>query len=73
MKIDGEQINTYHSSGVTTYPQLGPIELSDGEEWEQEIGIVPQHIAETQKVEFSLYKNDGSEAYLELYFWINVR
>jgi len=73
IKIDGEQVDMHDSSGVTIYPQLGPIELSDGEAWEQEIGIVPQHIAETQKVEFSLYKNGGNESYLELYFWINVR
>jgi uncharacterized membrane protein len=48
------------------------VELENGEEWEQEVGFVPQKAGEGQKVEFVLYK-DG-EPYFEEppYLWIDV-
>jgi len=51
---------------------LGPIELQQGEKMEKEIGIVPLHLGENQKVELLLFKGveTQSEDYLRL--WINV-
>jgi uncharacterized membrane protein len=48
------------------------VELENEEEWEQEIGFVPQKAAEKQKVEFVLYK-DG-EVYFEdpPHLWVDV-
>jgi uncharacterized membrane protein len=57
--IDGESVNI--NLDGTTADILGPIELQQGEKWEKEIGIIPLHEGENQKVEFLLYK-DGQIA-----------
>ncbi|MFC1945194.1 DUF1616 domain-containing protein [Chloroflexota bacterium] len=71
MAIDGEPVAIF--DGVKNISRLGPIELVDGEKWEQEIGFTPQHIGDNQKVEFFLIKNGGSDPYLTLHFWIDVK
>lgn len=45
--------------------------LAHEEVWRREIGLVPQHIGDGQRVDFALLK-DGA-AYLELYILIDVR
>lgn len=48
------------------------VDLEHEQEWEKEVGFVPQKVGEKQKVEFVLYK-DG-EPYFEepLYLWVDV-
>jgi uncharacterized membrane protein len=48
------------------------VELENEEEWEEEVGFVPQKAGGGQKVEFVLYKE--GKPYLEepLHFWIDV-
>jgi len=48
------------------------VELEHEEEWEREVGFVPQTAGEEQKAEFVLYKE--GEPYFEepLYLWIDV-
>lgn len=70
MTIDGEPADIFY--GDKNIAELGPIELADEEKWEGEIGFVPQHAGDNQKVEFSLIKNDESDPYLSLHIWINV-
>jgi uncharacterized membrane protein len=69
--IDGQQVSV--QSGGEIAAQLGPIELLEGEKWEQDIGISPQHIGNSQKVEFLLFKDGDSEPYYILHLWIDVR
>lgn len=58
--------------GGTIY-SIGPMTLKPEEKWEQEIGIMPQHLGDNQKVEIFLYKDGGTEPYLNLSLWINVK
>jgi uncharacterized membrane protein len=51
---------------------LGPIVLTPGEQWQQEIGIIPQRVGNNQNVELFLYQNGSANAYLNLHLWINV-
>ncbi len=65
--IDGQPVTVGGAS-------LGEVEmktLAHEEVWRREIGLVPQHIGDGQRVEFALLK-DGA-AYLELYILIDVR
>ena len=71
MVIDGEPVAVF--DGAENISRLGPIELVDGEKWEQEIGFTPQHIGDNQKVEFFLIKNGGTDPYLTLHLWIDVK
>jgi uncharacterized membrane protein len=71
MNIGDESISI-NLDGTTT-DTLGPIELKQGEKWEKEIGIVPLHIGENQKVEFLLYKSGQIAEENSLRLWINVK
>jgi len=62
MTIDGESVG-----------QMGPILLSDDEEWEDSVPIVPTKAGSDQRVEFLLHKNGGTEPYLTLHLMLNVR
>lgn len=70
LHIDGVQVPILFEGSIVE--QLGPISLGNGEKWEKEIGIVPLHTGENQKVEFFLYKDGSEQAYLNLHLWINV-
>lgn len=69
--IDGDLVNVYSEGSYVE--QLGPVELANGETWEQEIGIIPRHPGDNQKVDFLLYINDSNEPYQRLHLWIDVK
>lgn len=71
MQIDGLQVGIPFQGN--TVDRIGPITLTPEEKWEQEIGILPQHSGDNQKVEIFLYKDGGTEPYLNLSLWINVK
>ena len=70
MQIDGTQVSIPFQGG--TVSSVGPIILKQGEQWEKEIGIEPQHTGDNQNVEIFLYKDGDAEPYLNLNLWINV-
>ena len=61
VKVDDEKKN-----------EVGPVVLEYDEQWEGEVGFVLEKVKDNQRVEFLLYKNDGSEAYLTLHLWVDV-
>lgn len=65
----------YLRTGDTTVDELGPIVLQHEEKWEQEIGLAPTGLGDTQKIEFLLYMND--RLYFEegeaLHLWVDAR
>ena len=71
MTINGEPINI-EVNGTNT-DVLGPIELKQGEKWENEIGIIPNYTGNNQKVELLLFKGTETAAESSLYLWINVK
>ena len=60
VKVDDEKKN-----------EVGPVALEHNEEWEGEVDFVLEKVEDDQRVEFLLYKNDGSEAYLTLHLWVD--
>jgi uncharacterized membrane protein len=42
--------------GGMLYEDIGPVELVSGENWEEEVGLVPKERGENQKIEFKLFK-----------------
>jgi uncharacterized membrane protein len=71
LKIDGQQADiSYTGQNVR---QIGPLNLKPGEKWEQTIGFVPSHIGDDQKVEFQLFKDNGSLPARNIILWINAR
>lgn len=52
--------------------EVGAIALAHEEKWEQEVSFAPTEVGEKQKVEFQLYKGNGSKAYHALNLWIDV-
>ncbi len=61
VKVDDEKKN-----------EVGPVVLEHDEQWEGEVGFVLEKVKDNQRVEFLLYKNDGSEPYLTLHLWVDV-
>ena len=45
----------------TTIGQAGPIQLADGQKWEQPVNFTPKKAADNQTIEFFLYKNDQAQ------------
>ena len=58
--------------GVTNN-EMGPVMLEHDGKWEPTIGITLRRPGNNQKVEFLLYKNGGSQAYLTFHFWVDVK
>lgn len=53
--------------------QIGPVVLAAERKSVSELSLVPEVAGENQKVEFLLYRDGGTEPYLEpLFLWINV-
>jgi len=52
--------------------QVGPITLDHEEKWERAVSFTPIRAGPNQKVEFLLYKGDGTEPYLRLHLWLDV-
>jgi uncharacterized membrane protein len=71
MTIDGDPISIDINGTISDV--LGPIEMQQGEKWEQEIGIIPQHIGDNQKVELLLFKDTETTVEDSLRLWINVQ
>lgn len=70
IKIDGEPASfIYNGKSIERLPE---IELQSDEKWEHEIGIVPQHGGNNQKVEFLLSSNGTPLPEHSLTLWINV-
>lgn len=65
--IDGQPVIV----GGAASGEVEMMTLAHEEVWRREIGLVPQHIGDGQRVDFALLK-DGV-AYLELYILIDVR
>jgi uncharacterized membrane protein len=70
MTIDGEPADIIFEN--ESVPEIGPVTLAEEETWEREIGILPEHAGEDQKVELLLYKDGVTESSLDLHLWINV-
>ena len=63
VRIDGVKSN-----------EVGPIVLGDEQKWEEIVSFTPDRAGDSQKVEFLLYMNEGSEPYLKpLHLWIDVK
>jgi len=69
--INGEPVKIDFDSTIDT--SLEPIELQQGEKWENEIGIIPDQAGDNQKVELSLFSGTETTAEDSLYFWISVK
>jgi uncharacterized membrane protein len=70
-----EQQDTYYYVEVrldgTETQRIGPIRLAHEKGWEGDVTFVPTK-AGKQRVEFQLYKEEGSEPYRDLYLWLDV-
>jgi uncharacterized membrane protein len=71
MTIDNEPVKI-NFGGVFT-DAIGPIELQQGEKWENAINIVPHQIKDNQKVELLLFKGTETIPENSLHLWINVK
>jgi uncharacterized membrane protein len=71
MQIDGSQVGIPFQGEIMQ--SLGPITLAPEEKWEQGIGVVPPHTGDNQKVELLLYKDNGTQPYLNLHLFVNVK
>jgi uncharacterized membrane protein len=70
MTIDNEPVAI--TLGQMAIDVLGPIELQQEETWEKDIGIVPKHTGNNQKVELLLFIGTKSVPEYNLHFWTNV-
>ncbi|MFC2040837.1 DUF1616 domain-containing protein [Chloroflexota bacterium] len=53
--------------------EVGPLVVGHNEKWEELVGFTPHAAGDNQKVEFLLYKNGESKAYLTLHLWVSVK
>jgi uncharacterized membrane protein len=51
---------------------IDPLTLSDGEQWQSEVALIPEKAGENQRVEFVLFKDDETIPYLTLHLWLDV-
>jgi uncharacterized membrane protein len=47
--------------------------LANGQKWEQQVSFMLTKVGVNQKVEFLLYKDEGTNAYLSLNLRIDVK
>lgn len=69
--IDGNRIDIAYDG--KNLDRIGPIELQQGQKWEQKLGFTPLNAGNNQEVEFLLYKGNGTSPDNSLHFWINVK
>jgi len=69
--IDEEPVSIYFDKAEMG--EIGPIELTHDGKWEREIGFMPHHIGDNQKVEFMLYKGADLCVEASTHLWINVK
>lgn len=71
MQINHEPVDIIYEG--SKYPTIGPIELSNGEKWERNIGILPVKESDNQMVEIMLYKDTENNLLNSLQIFINVK
>ena len=71
MTIDNEPVSI--ELGGSSIGFLGPIELKQGEKWENPVGIVPRHVGDNQKVELLLFRGIETAPKYSLHLWIAVK
>ena len=59
--------------GDTVINRTGPITLVNEQKWEQQVSFTLTKTGNNQKVDFLLYKNAVTNAYLSLNLWIDVK
>ena len=52
--------------------EIGPLELDDGERWQQVVGFKLDNPGNKQKVEFLFYKLGMEEPYHSIHLWIDA-
>ncbi len=52
--------------------KLAPININQGDKWEQTASFIPQKTGDNQRVEFRLFKTGEGQPYRILNIWINV-
>lgn len=60
--IDGEGVG-----------EVGPVTLNHEAKWEGQVAFTPTRAGPNQKVEFLLYKGEGTEPYLTHHLWVDVK
>ena len=70
-KIDNELVGISYGGAIVD--RIGPIELRQGQRWEQEIGFAPQHVGDGQKLELLLFKDNSTVPENSVYLWINAK
>jgi uncharacterized membrane protein len=68
--IDSEPVNIQYNGMVVD--EIKSISLNHDDKWEETIGFAPEHLGANQKVEFLLFKEDGSKSSNSLQLGINV-
>jgi uncharacterized membrane protein len=71
MTINGEPADI--NFGGVMYAVLGPVELDQGAQWENLVGIIPQQTGDIQNVELMLFKGTDSTPDYSLNLWITVK
>jgi uncharacterized membrane protein len=71
MQIDREPVDIIYEG--SKYPTIGPIELTNGEKWERNIGILPVKESDNQMAEIMLYKDTENNLLNSLQIFINVK
>ena len=55
------------------YEEIGPVDLENEGQWEQEVKFIPDKAGEDIEVEFSFYKEAGEREYIDsLFIWLDV-
>ena len=53
--------------------EIGPIDVPEGGKWEERATVTPRVADESERVQFDLYRQGDTAAYLTVYIWLNVR
>ena len=59
--------------GDTQAGSLGPLALDDGQTWDGKIIVTPVAVAESQKLEFRLFRELTEEVYRSVHLFVDVR
>ena len=74
--VNHEQQDTAYRIAVSldgdSADEIDGLVLAEGERWEKTVALLPAHAGDSQKAEFLLYKDGGSEPYRSLHLWLNV-
>lgn len=59
-------------AGSDVLGRIGPIELADGQMWENPVSFAPRHPGDRVKVEFLLWIEGRTAPYRSLHLWVHV-